>query len=748
MGHRAYFSASIEQLEAIAEDPSTSADALREIHSELLRRRTPRSVRLRWRLDELLKAIEAGDVPRLDNEPLLPIASSQLKKFSPSSLSTRAQNFLKNRNISTVAELAAMTEREVLRTWSVGKGTFNELKQVLHDLGLGFGMKVMEDGTLLPNEEPERPADPALPQEVLSARLSTFDLSTRARNYLRRSRIRYIGQLAKMSESEIQKGGGVGKKTVSELRELLQSLGARFGLPLEGWEPIPDAPLLPLPSLPEDPPKLADGLRAALEQIDHSATASRNIEWTIAHLGWSGNDRLTLEAIGAPVGVTRERVRQIMAKHSKRLRERGRVPQSLKRALEILHANIPLPQSRLDSLLHDAGLIERHFNVDGIYQAAKVFGLACNFVIDDEKGDALILPLDLQSFPGRFMRDVKGEIAALGAVVEDRVQDIAEVHAKRNLDPAFIKALMLREPTIEELKDAPGWWWRPASALNGRNRFVNMTEKVLAATSSISIRELRDAVRRHVRTNHLAPPSDVMRAIYRQLPRFQLRDDVLTRAPGSEGWEEELSDSEKELVAIFSELGPVIGTHELTDAALARGLNENSLSIYKSYSPILWRISPGYYALVGQSIAPGTLEALQAAEPTYGRTLIDFGWSAQGEMVVCRSISRSILSWGQFTIPAAGQSFIQGEFQLLAFGRQDLGRIEVKDASVLTIRHFLRSFGADEGDTLVMSFDPSTRVCRAWLGSGALAEEIRDDGIDRVLATLASSGGEVEEDEE
>jgi hypothetical protein len=231
------------------------------------------------------------------------------------------------------------------------------------------------------------------------------------------------------------------------------------------------------------------------------------------------------------------------------------------------------------------------------------------------------------------------------------------------------------------------------------------------------------------------------------VPKFQLEHETLRRAPESEEWDAELSDSERQIVEIFNAFGPVLGTYELSDAGLARGINENSLGSYKSYSPIIWRVSPGYYALVGASVPPGTIEALEAAQPSRTRTLIDFGWSADGEMVVCRSISRGICTSGLITIPTASQSFVQGEFDLIAFGTLALGGVNVRDSTVFGMRHFLRAYGAEEGDTLVLAFEPRTRHCRAWLGSHSMAEAIRDDGIDSVLVSLAVANEDAEGDD-
>ena len=56
-------------------------------------------------------------------------------------LSVRATNCLRSANISTVGELVQKTEAEMLKTKNFGKKSLVEIRQVLQEMGLDFGMK-------------------------------------------------------------------------------------------------------------------------------------------------------------------------------------------------------------------------------------------------------------------------------------------------------------------------------------------------------------------------------------------------------------------------------------------------------------------------------------------------------------------------------------------------------------------------------------------------------------------------------
>ncbi len=67
-------------------------------------------------------------------------------------LSVRAANCLKNANIKTIADLVQKTEHEMLKTKNFGRKSLNEIKELLHEMGLSFGMNIKD---LLPQEGAE-----------------------------------------------------------------------------------------------------------------------------------------------------------------------------------------------------------------------------------------------------------------------------------------------------------------------------------------------------------------------------------------------------------------------------------------------------------------------------------------------------------------------------------------------------------------------------------------------------------------
>lgn len=65
-------------------------------------------------------------------------------------LSVRSYNCLKNADIRTIRDLVQRSEREMLATKNFGKKSLNEIRDILHGMGLDFGMEFDAQGNPIP----------------------------------------------------------------------------------------------------------------------------------------------------------------------------------------------------------------------------------------------------------------------------------------------------------------------------------------------------------------------------------------------------------------------------------------------------------------------------------------------------------------------------------------------------------------------------------------------------------------------
>ena len=77
-------------------------------------------------------------------EEQLQFSPHLLKKVDELELSVRSANCLKNDNIVYIGDLVQKTEGEMLKTPNFGRKSLNEIKDVLGEMNLRFGMEVAE----------------------------------------------------------------------------------------------------------------------------------------------------------------------------------------------------------------------------------------------------------------------------------------------------------------------------------------------------------------------------------------------------------------------------------------------------------------------------------------------------------------------------------------------------------------------------------------------------------------------------
>ena len=96
------------------------------------------------------------------------------------------------------------------------------------DIFVNFGQLPEEE-----TEEPEMTQEEAALYEKLRLPISELELSVRSSNCLREANIRTIADLVKRSEDEMLGFKNFGKKSLSEIKQLLVNMGLSLGMPID-----------------------------------------------------------------------------------------------------------------------------------------------------------------------------------------------------------------------------------------------------------------------------------------------------------------------------------------------------------------------------------------------------------------------------------------------------------------------------------------------------------------------------------
>ncbi len=87
-------------------------------------------------------------------------------------------------------------------------------------------------------EGPSRSGDDVrVLHEKLNKSVSELELSVRSINCLQNANIGYIGELVRRTEADMLKTKNFGRKSLTELKEILNEMGLQFDMDVQGWEP-------------------------------------------------------------------------------------------------------------------------------------------------------------------------------------------------------------------------------------------------------------------------------------------------------------------------------------------------------------------------------------------------------------------------------------------------------------------------------------------------------------------------------
>lgn len=85
-------------------------------------------------------------------------------------------------------------------------------------------------------DEPELPKEPEF-DPILLRPVDDLELTVRSANCLKAEQIFYIGDLIQRTEVELLKAPNLGKKSLTEIKDVLASKGMSLGIRLENWPP-------------------------------------------------------------------------------------------------------------------------------------------------------------------------------------------------------------------------------------------------------------------------------------------------------------------------------------------------------------------------------------------------------------------------------------------------------------------------------------------------------------------------------
>jgi hypothetical protein len=452
-------------------------------------------------------------------------------------------------------------------------------------------------------------------------------------------------------------------------------------------------------------------LDEALNELVVASARNRRNQITAleARFGWNGEPPKTLEEAARPLGVTRERVRQIESRFLKDLPLQLYLPQ-LEAAIDTLESAAPIELNDAAELLVATGRCKRRLDVEAIIETAHRFHFETDLAVDEVRSK------------GRFVVGSRSNVRKVAAIARKLagmagVASVYEVSASKESNAATAdecRRILRALSNVEFLND--DWFW-VTDIPAGRNRLSNIAMRVLSVASPQSVQSIREGVRRaftyRAKSNPRyellsTPPSNVLTTFFERNPEFRIQDGNV-RPIHPLDYREQLGDVDKALVEVFrSTATGVLDRRGVVEACLARGLNESSVSIFLTYSPIVEHIGLDIWKLRGVGVDPAAIEALRQANaggPTEKR-LLNFGWRGDGRLWIACRLPYALASF-VLGIPGSLRRYLTDR----KFAARDkatgstCGTIVVNEnGSSFGYSPYLRISGAEPNDVMLIEF--------------------------------------------
>src|SRR6266852_3220045 len=171
------------------------------------------------------------------------------------------------------------------------------------------------------------------------------------------------------------------------------------------------------------------------------------------YYGFDGRGGGTLQAVANEIGLTRERVRQIVSEWLGRP-----VSPTLDRTIAFVVDRMPAAATEIEAELRSQGLTSGLFRLEGVIKAAELLGRRLPFSITEVKGERLVHARDIPSV-GTIVRIARRVISHWGMATLSNV--VAEVRKVESgvCDRKLVVSALACLDGFHWLEQSADWFW-------------------------------------------------------------------------------------------------------------------------------------------------------------------------------------------------------------------------------------------------------------------------------------------------
>jgi len=485
-------------------------------------------------------------------------------------------------------------------------------------------------------------------------------------------------------------------------------------------------------------------LEDELIQIFASSPSARNRDILIGYYGWEDGQTHTLAEIGDRFGITRERVRQICAKLTKKRSGTGTIFTPLTdRTLALIEKRIPAPAAMIEAELIEKGLTTVGMSLEAVAAGVKLLNRSAGFKIvkvdeyesppgrqGKNKTKAKTAARKIAETQGRmgYMAVRPEQVDAVPAIVDQAKKEVyfhglttlkrmERVIARQyGSDGQLIRQVLMMIDGFCPLDESAKWFTIQGIAKHGLPKAI---DKVLAVAGDVTVSMMRKALARNRRLWKEPPPGKVLMEYCRLMPDVRVQRNRIRSDP-PRNWKKVLTGVEVQLVGVLKKHGPLMDRGDMEDLCVAAGMNRFSFHAFLSWSPVIEQFGHSLYGLLGARVGQKQIDKMLArrrANRASQRVLDDHGVAEDGKIWLSYRLSKAASTYAVITIPAALKKFVRGRFQLLAPDGQTIGTLATKDGRAWGLGAYLRHCGAKFSDRVTLTIDPANRTAMVtWQG--------------------------------
>ena len=345
-------------------------------------------------------------------------------------------------------------------------------------------------------------------------------------------------------------------------------------------------------------------LEEELIEIFVSAPRDRNAEILIGYYGWNDGRQRTLTHIGKRFGITRERIRQICAKLTRKAKSTAAIlAPVMDRSLALVQQRLPAAADALEAELRQCGWTAVGMSLEGLATGARLLGRRTDFRVvkiepDRKKSPRLAVHADQVEVAPVVADVAKKDVYFHGLATAEQIERLVAAKYPGAVSPELVRQTLPLVAGFSWLDQRSGWFRIKGIGKHGLPKTI---DKVLAVAGSVTVRQLRAAVGRNRRMWKEPPPEGVLLAFCHELPGVRVEGQRIFADPPRD-WRKALTGVEWKLVSVLKKYGPVMERGEMEDICVSGGMNRFSFHAFVSWSPIIVQLGHSVYGLLGAEV--------------------------------------------------------------------------------------------------------------------------------------------------